>query len=512
MTKKIDNIFFYILLFVLCFAFCIQTNVVDVDLFSRLIQGKHVVQTGSVMYQDIVSFAKTHTWYDHEWLSSAIFYLVLEKLHPLGLTIFKCFLCFMVFVLVDLNIIVKTKKTNYSYRYLYIFIFCLFMHHMKLFAYLRSQDFTFIFYPLLILLLEYTRNKQNSKLFYIIPFFMLLWFNMHGGSMYSLGIIFLYGAGEFLNKKPYKKYFLILIPSILVYFINPWGVDFVNFLFNSIGVDRRWVGEWQTPLSMKPELVVIYLVQLVSICFIYLFGLIKNKFRNLDYTKVLVCFASLVLALRYIKFNPMFFITVFIFLYEDFKTIVDFFVKNIKIKLAIKYSAIIAAIIFSINIFSNNSILNSWYYQSADEFPIRPMQFLIDNDIKGRILAPYYLSGFIAYKNYPDYIIYMDGRQEQVYDYETFDKEMRFLFFSDESAFRILNEDKPEIILIENYWHVNGYLLYDQDYYKRVYQDEKYSIYLVPDKQLFSYQRKNETPYYTRESFFDTKIDFSKKQ
>ncbi len=197
-------------------------------------------------------------------------------------------------------------------------------------------------------------------------------------------------------------------------------------------------------------------------------------------------------------------------MYDDFKVLADNLFKNLTIKFPIRYLFLVFAIISSISILQNNSIKNGWYYQSVDEFPIKPMQFLLDNKISGNILAPYYLSGFIAYKNYPDYRIYIDGRQEQVWDYETFDKEMRFLFFSDETAFRILEEDKPEIILIENYWYVNGYLLNDQNYYKNVYKDEKYSIYLAPKLQKFSYITKNETPYYKKESFFDTKLDFIK--
>lgn len=185
MVKKIENILFYVILFVLCFAFCIQTNVIDVDFFSRLIQGKHVAQTGSVMYYDIVSFAKSHIWYDHEWLSSAFFYIILMKFSVFGLTMTKTILCFLVFVLVDLCISLRQNKFDYRYKIFYILLLCYFMHAMSFYAYLRCQNFTLVFYPLLILILEYTRKNYNSKIIYLIPLLMLFWFNIHGGSMYG---------------------------------------------------------------------------------------------------------------------------------------------------------------------------------------------------------------------------------------------------------------------------------------------------------------------------------------
>lgn len=77
---KIDKeifkaIFFYLLLFLLSIVFTVQVTNYDNDLWSRLISGMAVVQTGHVLKYDFLSFVPSHKWFDHEWLSGVVFYI-----------------------------------------------------------------------------------------------------------------------------------------------------------------------------------------------------------------------------------------------------------------------------------------------------------------------------------------------------------------------------------------------------------------------------------------------------
>ncbi|MBQ8475583.1 hypothetical protein IJ531_00820, partial [bacterium] len=83
------RILFFITLFFLSASFCVKFNVLDYDLWARLIQGYHVVNFHSVMYQDIISYTPVHTWYDPEWLSSALIYLCAHKFSGVGITALK---------------------------------------------------------------------------------------------------------------------------------------------------------------------------------------------------------------------------------------------------------------------------------------------------------------------------------------------------------------------------------------------------------------------------------------
>ena len=53
----------------------------DYDLYARLIVGEHFFSTGWISYKDFLSYTPTHTWYDHEWGASLIFYAFFKLFH-----------------------------------------------------------------------------------------------------------------------------------------------------------------------------------------------------------------------------------------------------------------------------------------------------------------------------------------------------------------------------------------------------------------------------------------------
>ena len=365
LNKKMLCIFFYIALIVLCLACSVKGDIIDVDFWSRLIMGKHVVETGSVMYHDIISYTPTHIWYDHEWISSALFYFVTEHFGAFGLTILKCLINTITICLIFLVIQYKQNSIDIKYKHIYLLLVVVLLSQVAFFKTLRCQNFSFLFYPVLFLILEYTRRNYKSKLILLTPFLMLLWLNIHGASMYAMGIIFLYGLGEALNRKPCLKYFLILIPCALVYFINPWGADFVNFMIGAIHTNREWINEWKSPFSIYLAKSLIYFPLIIFGIFCYIYAAFKRKenFKTLDWTKFLVLLATMILALKYMKFNVLFLISAFIFIYEDFLIVVsdiEFLInKVIPKKLtfeALIYLLLILYSIMNIGLFYNKNV------------------------------------------------------------------------------------------------------------------------------------------------------------
>ena len=57
-NTKIQIVIFYVFLFILCFTAGLKDDVMDVDIWPRLIMGHHVVNYGSVMYKDIVRLVR----------------------------------------------------------------------------------------------------------------------------------------------------------------------------------------------------------------------------------------------------------------------------------------------------------------------------------------------------------------------------------------------------------------------------------------------------------------------
>lgn len=503
---------FYLFIFVFCFALCLTNYQIDYDIFSRLIMGKHVAQTGAVMFNDIVSYTPVHIWYDHEWLSSTIVYFVLYSFGSLGLFVFKVILCFLTVFLIGKNINFITNSNDV--KPFYTVCISIILYSIGLFSFFRCQDFTSVLIPLIIYLLEKIRYNYNTTVIYFIPLLMLFWLNTHGASLYGLLLIFLYGLGEFLNKKPYKKYFILLIPCILVYFINPWGFNFIKFMFSAVFVDRHWIGEWQSPFTMEINAVIEYIITLAVVITTLVYGSYKSKKQlgALDFTKVLVIIVFTIFSLKYIKHTRAFYIVFLIYLYNDFLLVFNKILSklNIRKKLILNSLLYVTCFFFICYSFLNNPVLFVAQGDIISKFPVRPLEFISKNNIKGKILTQYSDGGYIAYKYYPDLKIYMDGRQEQVYDYEILDDLMKFLFYSRKDSNKVLEKYPPDIILLNNYWQANEYLTY-QNYYKKVYDDGEFSVYLSPSVQKNKYEFPKFISDYNSKNFFDTKINFNKK-
>ena len=517
MVKKIISnkiftvILFYFTLLILVSALCFNDPNIDVDFWSRLIMGHHVFHSGSVMKQDIISYAPTHVWYDHEWLLSYFLFVFVKYFGVAGIFFIKILFSFLTIVFIDLISVKKSGCFEYKYKYFYITLLVALMFHTKVFTTLRCQNFSQMILPVMILILETYRNNPKTKIIYLIPFLFLVWLNCHGGCMYGMGILGLYIFGQILNRKESTKLFVIFIISMFAFIINPWGIDFIKFMISAISVDRSYIAEWQSPFTMSAEVLIPFILIQLTILSVFIYSSIRQKlnFRTLDYVKILVFSAVFLIGLKYIKYAISYFMVVFMFLYDDFKTvcddIVNLFKKIIKDSVpSIKYCVLLFYIVISTMLFVTNDY-DLCYKNTIKELPLYPLQMLIDNNIKGNIFMSFFTSGYTAYKFYPDFKIYMDGRQEQVYDFSVVQKEMAFLGNPMKYAYAFLNEYKPDIILVENFFPVKYFLDTKQDYYKKVYQDNMFAMYLAPSKQLAEYKYPQRVPEFSQRNFIKSK-------
>ena len=91
MKKKV---LLYITIFILCFLFASVSSEYDYDLFARLIVGERFIENGILPFKDFLSYTPTHAWYDHEWGSGVVFYLLLKYLGPFGFILTQALLSF----------------------------------------------------------------------------------------------------------------------------------------------------------------------------------------------------------------------------------------------------------------------------------------------------------------------------------------------------------------------------------------------------------------------------------
>ena len=491
------GILFYLTLFLLILAFSTAANYFDFDIWARLIAGMGVVDGGHVLKEDFLSYTPVHTWWDHEWGSGVIFYLFLRYIGPYSLIILQAILMFLIFF--TASRIIKLRNNIQPYNILFYF-FSIMAVMGTLNAPVRCHMFSFLLFTVYIYILERVR-KGNNKLLFIIPLLTILWNNLHGGVVSGLGLLLMYAAGEFLNKKEFVKYILTFIISSAVLIINPWGYEYIKFLLMANTMERTHIVEWWGIFSkfhlFKHIIFKTFMFAMLIIEGINIFKLIKlegvkNRYCKADKVKYIVLLTTLYLAISHVKLMPFFAISALCFVYEDFYNLIG------------KDKAVYGMLLF-ISIFTLISKDFS-VPPGMGTYPVKEVEFIKQNNLKGNILVNFGLGSYVAYKTYPDNKIFMDGRYEEVY-YDYMVPMLKEFCLAYPHWKQIFTYFPPDIIIIEKYYPVYNVLQKEGDW-KLVYEDKAFGVFLPKSKAARKFIQPTDDLNYYKNTLFNTGINF----
>lgn len=516
MAVKLKPIIFYTVLFL--FILVHNTTLVgyDYDLWARLIAGMGFVQTGHVLKQDFLSYTPTHTWFDHEWGSGVIFYLTQHFFGATGLLILQSILIFLIFFIITKIVELRGVKTTSAYNFLFYF-FALGTINYIFENPIRCQLFTFLFFTIFIYILERARKGIGKDIHLIIslPILMLIWNNLHGGCVSGIGLIVIYIVGEFLNKKPLKTlypYIFALTLSLLVLPINPWGIEYLTFLFKANTMPRPNVTEWwglfcrfntHNFIELKITLAVLLLIE----SGFALKGIIAKKF-DFDKTKYLLLTITLFLAILHVKLIPLFVITATCFLYDDFYTAFNFITKNFFVK---KWVALIKDIIVYVVILSvlliNIKVRKLDPVIDFESYPISSIEFVKINNIKGNLLINFPFGSYASYKLYPNNKIFIDGRYEEVY-YDFMLPLLKKFYLVNKNWDEILKRFPPDIMILEKYYPIYQTLQKSKEWSLVFDKDKSFGVFVKTKNLKPHYKNPSTNLDYYKKTLFDTNINF----
>ena len=470
--NKLFKFIFILTIFLFCIGIACIRCTPDNDLWARLIAGGNIVENLSIIKYDFLSYTQTHPWYDHEWGASVVFYIVFKYFGDTGLIILKGLLSgltvFICFKTVELN---KPKSTS-PYNILY-FVFMSLAVFKSIGAPVRCLLFTCVFFALFLYILEKYKQTENYKYLILLPFIMIFWCNMHGGCISGLGLIGIYIIGEFLNKKPIKNYVYTLIACLCTLFINPYGFEYVKFLFFAAGMDRSMILEWASPFDEvfinKQLRYKLYLFVMLMTAIIY-YTKNKIKYSELNKTKILLILVMTYLSATHIRHITFFVYTVGTLLYDEFyslfNSIINKFnlIKNTETRnsLVLLKEICIYFIIFFISIpplIGKNKHIRI----TETAYPRYAIEFIKINKIKGNLFVNFDWGSYAAYKLYPDNLIVMDGRYEEVYDPKLFIDVKNFNMLKDD-WYKIINDYQTDVMIIDKKYPVFEKLLTMEDW------------------------------------------------
>lgn len=514
MKLKKQTVLLYIAILLICLTFsCLTTNY-DFDFFARIIVGERFVEQGILPFKDFLSYTPTHPWYDHEWGSGVVFYLILKYFGAFGTILLQTILMFgTAFFIIKTQ---RVQKHAFPTSLLFMSTFMVLFYNINA-AGIRCHLFSFLFFSLFLYLMETLRKNYSTKLIWSIPIITIIWNNLHGGVVSGLGLIFMYMVGEFLSHRPWKKHFALLAISTPLLIINPYGIKYLNFLFSATTMNRKYIVEWWHFLARRH--VVAYLpVSLFSIFGFLSSFLSKKKFdiAKIDITKTIVLAVTLYSGLAHVKLLSISLIAVCALCYNDIMLVLEKVKNRLKLKFAhlnlfnlfrkiekALYPAVIALALFVIP-------LSSPAYPRCDakKYPIYETEFLRINNLKGNVVVPFGYGSYFSYKLYPNNLIYMDGRYEEVYNNREF-LTLRDYELGEYNWRDIVNNYPTDILMPRKNIEVYGVLLHD-DNWVQIFNGNVCAIFVKKGKEKSSYLEPEHNIDYYKRTMFDS-VTFGKK-
>lgn len=408
-----------LLFFVFSFTFSTSQDF-NQDLGRHLKLGEIISKTKSVPNINLFSYTYPgFPFINHHWMSEIIFYNLVRFF---GLSS----LIYLKIALITLSVLIILKSTTNRATYISGVISALLFSPLLVErADIRPEIFAyFLFSWLLLIVVTY---QKNSRKIYFIPLIIVLWINLHISFIFGILLIILLAIKMLVMKDRKIKNWFFIFFGFLVLFFNPnflKGILYPLTIFQNYGypiVENQNLFLLNTltfnPLIkyfflLSPIVIVSFIVVLLTgqfieaIILLIFFCLAIWQIRHFPFF-VFAAIPTVAKALNYIE-------TSFI------KWVCEFRGRNEHRPHILKF--IILILLCFMYLFLAWFFISNRYYQVFDidksfgfgyEENAKPaVEFLQKNNLAKNIYSNFDIGGYLIYKLYPKYQLFVDNRPE----------------------------------------------------------------------------------------------------
>jgi hypothetical protein len=408
--------------FIALLAMAVRTPA-DTDMYWHLRTGQYILETRSVPAADPFSSTMLgKPWIDVHWLSQVILYATFAAFNTLGLALLVALLVVLAFVFV--------WKQMEGGVFLRAFILVLAAATAGVVWTPRSQMATFVFTALLGYLLYLYKWKQVDRL-WLMPLMFVAWVNLHAGYVAGFMLLGTLMVGEALSNVALKfgmrgepaimawarlrKLFFVTLLSGVVLVINPFTLNTLLLPLKTvnIGALQDFIQEWASPdfheLFQQPMIWMLLLTLAV----------IGWSGRRLDVTD------ALTLGLfAYISFLARRNIGLFALVCAPIlsRHAAAWWAKSPGRDLHLSRGSpilnwiILILIVLAAAIKMIVPLLPATQTKAeADIVPVDAVNWIVEHRPTGAMFNSYNWGGYLLWRLWPDYPVYVDGRTD-LYD------------------------------------------------------------------------------------------------
>jgi hypothetical protein len=410
---------FLITLFIGLFIMTLRP-VTDPDFWWHLRTGQLIVQTHAIPMTDVFSYTNFgKPWVAHEWLSELLIF-GLFRMGGYGLLILSFSLIITGAFFLSFLRCPKDARP-------YIAGFSLLLGALATAPTwgVRPQMLSLLFTSLVLYLLTCYWQDGNIKYILSLPLITLLWVNLHAGYFLGLVIIAIFIFGGLIehllvvvfNKKntaELKTRLLlylscIFVLSIFTTLINPNGVHIIIYPFQTLTSQamQQFIQEWFSPdfhqLMWQP--LAWFILLLIG------FGMVGNK--SISAINIILTIVFGYAALLSARHTPLFAIVAIPVLSEEVGSIIKI-PKSLQAsgKLLTIATPLLVLSMIMVSVIRLHQVVQDQSVSEQRSFPKAAVDWININQPSGRIFNSYGWGGYLIWRLYPAYPVYIDGRAD----------------------------------------------------------------------------------------------------
>lgn len=461
---------------VLSSAVALSLNLVDPDLWGHVRYGQDWLAGGQLPRTATHTFTATgHKWINHENLAELALALGADRLGGTGLLIAKT--CWGLAILGLMAWIAHLHQVRALVTWAFLLLVA---NNLTAFFPIRPQLLSFMWLAWLLVVLDRAFARWHDPdqppavrwpwLFAVPPLF-ILWANSHGAFLAGLCILAAYLDGRCLEAIVAIRWNAtrtvlglvgVGIASILATLVNPYGVDLLTWVINSLWWPRPEVTEWAAPTPADPVFwPFVALAALALLCFVF-------TPRKRDWTQYAILALVGWQAAMHLRHIAIFALLCGFWLPAD----LDAILRRARIAIAaslpvarlaprFKYS-MVAALLAAIG------LQCAGLYQRLKElpvyrhsYPVDVVQFMADRELHGRLVPSFNWAQYVIAALSPAVQVSFDGRYDTCYPQHVIDMNFDFLlgahggrrFRGADSGpidgARVLTHGSPEMVLVD---------------------------------------------------------------
>jgi hypothetical protein len=425
-TRELLAIVFMLVIFTLA-----AQPITDPDFWWHLKTGQYIVETRSIPHTDIFSTLRFGSeWVTHEWLSEVFIYSVFRTLGYGGLIV-----VFSILIIAAFWIVYQRCRKHGVHPYVAGFALLLGVVATMPTWGVRPQMFSLLFASIFISFLDrYSRREAMPSIWWLAPL-MILWVNLHAGFALGPVLIVLTIAGLLLDwlllrKDSFADVWLrarplgwLLVICVAAVCLNPNGTRIYSYPFETLSSHAmmQYIQEWRSPDFHNPLFQVLALLLLATF---FALALSNKRARP---GELLMLTATAWATLRSGRNVAFFALVATPLLAEHSWTLITSHRWGRRLDrldtpkkrepdersaLKIVLNILLLALALAVVALGIRRAVNEQPAVEAQEFPAAAVEFIRNQKSPQPIFNEYIWGGYLIWRLYPDYRVYIDGRAD----------------------------------------------------------------------------------------------------